>query len=220
MTTFLFDLDGTLSDSRGGLYLSFRAALAEIGAPALAEAELARFLGTPLPAMFRALDPGIDDAGIERGMAAFRAAFEAEGIFVNTLYPGVIDMLGRLGQGGHDAWVVTSKPEKYARQVVAHLALEDRFAGVVGAGLDETDTKETLIARALAEAGAAAADTAMLGDRHYDVTGALANRVLPVGALWGYGARVELEEAGCRHFADDLAGFSRLFVDDVAREEV
>lgn len=212
MATYFFDLDGTLSDSRGGLYLSFRAALAEIGACEASDSDLSAFLGTPLPHMLRAIKPGIDAATVDAGMAAFRAVFEAEGIYVNDLYPGVPALLNALAAGGHAVWVVTSKPEKYARQVIAHLGLADRFAGIVGAGLDETDTKKTLIAKALALSGAASATTVMLGDRHYDVMGAHANGVTAVGALWGYGSRSELATAGCTLFATNVADFQQTYV--------
>lgn len=212
MRTYLFDLDGTLSDSRGGLYMAFRAALAEIGAAPRADGDLAPFLGTPLPEMLRAVMPGIGEEAIARGMASFRVAYEAEGIFVNTLYPGVLDMLEELAEAGREAWVVTSKPEGHARQVADNLGLTPRLRGVVGAGLDETDTKQSLIARVLAEAGTVPGDALMLGDRHYDVAGARANAVLAVGALWGYGTRAELEAAGCERFAADVAAFRRDYV--------
>lgn len=212
MRTYFFDLDGTLSDSRAGLYLSFRAALAEIGAQSRDDDALAAFLGTPLPDLFRAVVPGIGGAAIARGMAAFRAAYEADGILVNALYPGVDGMLDDLAEAGRGAWIVTSKPEVYARQIAARLGLETRLAGVIGAGLDETDTKQTLIARALAQSATAPDGALMLGDRRYDVAGARANGVLAVGALWGYGTRAELEDAGCVHFAADVMAFRHTYI--------
>jgi phosphoglycolate phosphatase len=53
----------------------------------------------------------------------------------------------------------------------------------------------------------------MLGDRYHDVTGAIANKVPPVGALWGYGSHAELFGAGCRHFVRSPAEFQRSLVD-------
>jgi phosphoglycolate phosphatase len=210
---YLFDLDGTLTDARDGLHASFRAALAALSIADRSDADLDRFLGTPLPEMFRTLKPGIPEADVAKGMNAFRAAYEVDGIWRNRLYPGVPEMLDAVTRRGCAAWVVTSKPEHYAIQVVKDLALGRHIAGVVGAGLSETDTKTSLVARALAAARVQSDNALMLGDRFYDIEGATANRVAAVGALWGYGSRAELLEAGCTMFAGTADEFRVQFVE-------
>ena len=213
MKAYLFDLDGTLSDSRAGLYPAFRAGLQAIGVASVSDEQLADFLGTPLPEIFRAFRPDIAQHEIDAGMAAFRAAYEITGIIDSELYPGVIPMLAGIRQRGSAIWVVTSKPEPQAVRVAAHLKLDAWVAGVVGASLAETDTKTELVARALQAAQVAGHEAVMVGDRHYDIIGAIANRVLPVGALWGYGSREELAAAGCRHFVRSADEFRELYVE-------
>src|SRR5271154_5484718 len=134
MKAYFFDLDGTLTDSRAGLFPSFQAALAAIGVPAAGEGELNQFLGTPLPEMFRRLRPDISDAEIDVGMAAFRSIYERDGIKQNRVYAGVVEMLEAVRRRGAAAWVVTSKPDRSAVQVVRDLGLAPYVAGVVGAG--------------------------------------------------------------------------------------
>ncbi len=51
----------------------------------------------------------------------------------------------------------------------------------------------------------------MVGDRMYDIEGAIANHILPVGAAYGYGGRKELEEAGAVRIADTVAELTELF---------
>jgi phosphoglycolate phosphatase len=213
MKAYLFDLDGTLADSRAGLYPAFRAGLQAIGVASVRDEQLAAFLGTPLPEIFRAFRPEITQAGIDAGMAAFRAAYEITGIVDSQLYPGVIEMLAGIRARGSVVWVVTSKPEPQAVRVAAHLKLDAYVAGVVGASLAETDTKTELVARALQAAEVAGHEAVMLGDRHYDIIGSLANGVLPVGALWGYGSKEELAAAGCRHFVRSADEFRELYVE-------
>jgi phosphoglycolate phosphatase len=212
MACFFFDLDGTLTDSRQGLFAAFRAGLANVGAAPLPDDALQPYLGTPLPLMFAAVSPGLAPDLVEAGIAAFRTSYQAEGIFRNTLYPGVRRMLECLIGNGHRAWVVTSKPEPHASLVIRLLGIEPYFRGIVGAGLAETDTKTQLVARALALSGAHPDETIMLGDRSYDVIGALENHVAPVGALWGYGTAVELRRAGCKQFASSAADFMANFI--------
>lgn len=213
MKAYFFDLDGTLADSRAGLYPAFRAGLTAIGVSAVSDEQLAVFLGTPLPDVFRTLRPGVAQSDIDAGIAAFRSVYEETGITANQLYPGVLEMLASVRRRGSAPWVVTSKPEFHAVRVVAHLRLDTYVAGVIGAGTAETDTKTDLIARALAAAKVSKHEALMLGDRHYDIVGALANRVRPVGALWGYGSQEELTAAGCRHFARSPDEFRELFIE-------
>jgi phosphoglycolate phosphatase len=214
MKAYFFDLDGTLADSRAGLYPAFRAGLHAIGVSRVSDKQLAAFLGTPLPQMFRAFRADIAQQEIDAGMAAFRAAYEVTGIVDNELYPGVIAMLAAIRRRGAAIWVVTSKPEPQAVRVVAHLKLDDYVEGVIGASLDETDTKTDLVARALTAAKVTKNEAVMVGDRHYDIIGALANGVLPVGALWGYGSKEEMAAAGCRQFVRSADEFRTQFVEN------
>jgi phosphoglycolate phosphatase len=213
ITLHLFDLDGTLADSKTGLYASFRAGLAVIGCPPQTDAALARFLGTPLPIVFRTVRPDVSAGDIDRGIQAFRAHYDRAGILGNDLYLGVPELLRAVRNAGRRNWIVTSKPEMHAVRVASLLGIDALIDGMVGAGLDETDTKADLVARALSDAAVPAANALMLGDRHYDVTGALVNGVTAVGALWGYGSRPELAQAGCRLFSDSPDAFRRDFVD-------
>jgi phosphoglycolate phosphatase len=216
MTTinaYFFDLDGTLSDAREGLYFSFRAALKALALDDLPDEGLARFLGPSLPEMFRVLKPGISEQGIVDGMAAFRKAFEAGGIQKNSLYPGVLATLEAIKAQQGIAWIVTSKPQHYAVQVTKILQIEHLIDGVTGAGLDEHDTKAELLATAMQKTNAKTSESLMLGDRLYDIVGALENDVLPVGALWGYGSHDELHGAGARHLMESAEEFRKRFVD-------
>ncbi|MFB9266122.1 HAD hydrolase-like protein [Bradyrhizobium erythrophlei] len=212
MKAYFFDLDGTLTDSRAGLYPAFRSGLEAIGVSSVADEQLKRFLGTPLPQVFRAMRPDVKPADIDAGITAFRATYEVTGIVENELYPGVNSMLGEIRRRHGKIWVVTSKPEFQAVRVTAHLGLDHYLEGVIGASLAETDTKTELIARALSAARVPSHTAIMIGDRSYDVVGAIANRVLPVGALWGYGSEDELREAGCREFARSPDEFREVFV--------
>jgi len=213
MEAYFFDLDGTLTDSRQGLYTSFRAALTALGLADIDDRELAHFLGTPLPEMFRKLKPGIIQSEIEHGITAFRVAYERDGVYQNHLYDGVLDILREIANQGRKSWIVTSKPQPYAVRVVQALGLKPHVSGVIGAGLDEKDTKADLIGQALELSGLENWQVVMIGDRHYDVEGALENRIRPIGVLWGYGSKAELHRAGCTDFARTPTEFIKKYVE-------
>ena len=209
---FFFDLDGTLTDSQAGIVQCFRAALESLGVTDLDDRALQSHIGAPLPEMLAAFRTGLGEDEVARGIAAYRAAYEHAGIFENALYPGVREMLMRVRGSGRPAWIVTTKPERYAERVVDILDIRDLLAGVIGPGLEEHDTKAKLVRRALQASAVGPEAAVMLGDRHYDVAGALDNGVRPVGALWGYGAREELRAAGCRDFAHSADDFTRRYI--------
>ena len=212
MQGFLFDLDGTLTDSQAGIAQCYRAALEALGIMGLSDEALRQQIGAPLPEVLKAFHGGLSDAEIAHGVATYRTAYEREGIFVNTLFPGVREMLTLVRNSGRPAWIVTTKPGRYAEQVVDILEIRGLLAGIIGPELDEFGTKGPLIRRALQGAGLTPQEAVMLGDRHYDVNGALETGVAPVGALWGYGGHDELHAAGCRDFAESAADFTERFV--------
>ena len=212
MQGFLFDLDGTLTDSQAGIAQCYRAALEALGIMGLSDAALRRQVGAPIPEVLQAFKADLSDVDVDRGIAAYRASYEREGIFVNALFPGVHNMLTRVRDSGRPAWIVTTKPQHFAEQVVDILQIRDLVVGIVGPALDEFGTKAPLIRRALQGTGLAPHQTVMLGDRHYDVVGALETGVAPVGALWGYGGHEELHAAGCRDFAESASDFTARFV--------
>ena len=95
----LFDLDGTLTDSAPGILNSVRYACRKLGLPIPGEETLRRFLGPPLIASFREL-MGLDAAGADRAVSAFREYFPTKGLFENEVYPGIPALLADIKSAG------------------------------------------------------------------------------------------------------------------------
>jgi len=191
-----FDLDGTLTDPGGGITRCVQHALAGMGRPVPAAADLAWCVGPPLRDTFAELLGNSAPPLIERAISLYRERFASTGMFENILYPGVAEGLMRLRAAGHELRVVTSKPHVYARAILAHFDLQHMFLAVYGSELSgENADKASLIARVLASERLQE-PPCMIGDRRHDVEGAHANGLAAVGVLWGYGSRSELEAAG------------------------
>jgi len=153
-------------------------------------------IGPPLPQVISRLLERYGDDRVDAGIAAYRAHYGEVGLHQAAVYPGIVDAL-RLLSARATCFVVTSKRSLYAVRIIGGLGLADRFRGVYGTEPDGSlDDKADLIAAVLRTEGLAARDTAMVGDRSHDMVGARANFVRPVGVLWGYGSRTELEAAG------------------------
>lgn len=193
----LLDLDGTLTDSAPGITRSVRAAFADLGLPQPAPEAIHTFVGPPLPVSM--LAHGVPADRVAEAIAAYRAEFEAGGMWESHPFPGIEGQLRRLRETGCTLAIATSKPEVYARPICARWDLDELVDGVYGAPLDHVpSTKATVIAHALAELGDRVPPVeriVMVGDRHHDVEGAAEHGISCLGVAWGYGEPGELDDA-------------------------
>lgn len=191
----LLDLDGTLLDPGAGLIASIQYALKASGKAVPPAAELGWMIGPPLRASFAQLLGGTEPA--EAALAHYRAYYGARGMYEAIVYPGIPEALDALAGAGCRLIVATAKPHHFARPILKHFALADRFAAIHGPELDGTrDAKADLIAFILAREGVAVDAALMVGDRAVDVRAARSNGMRSVAAAWGYGTRAELSAAG------------------------
>lgn len=193
----LFDLDGTLTDSGPGIMNAAAHAIEHYGLPAWTTEQLRRFVGPPLVDSFRDYC-GFDDEKAREAIGAFREYYEPKGVFENSVYPGVPEMLETLLRGGKRLAVATSKLESTALRVLEHFDLAKYFELAVGSLADNTRTKKAeVVAHALETLGVTdRTRVLMVGDREHDVIGARENGLSCLGVLYGYGSRAELETAG------------------------
>jgi phosphoglycolate phosphatase len=204
----LFDLDGTLIDSEHGIVACVKHALAKLDVPAPSQEELRDWIGPPLRHSFAPLldhDPLRIDAAVEY----YHERFHTDGWREHSIYPGIETLIQRLLANGHQLAVVTSKPQRHAAPIIAHLPFGDAFLRLYGPSPNSAHSeKASMIAAALADFGASPEQTVMIGDRRFDIEGAVANNVRGIGVLWGFGSRAELEQAGASAIAatpDELA---------------
>jgi phosphoglycolate phosphatase len=193
----IFDLDGTLIDSQRGIVLSVQHTLRQLGIQEEDPERLRRFIGPPLADSFKA-HYGLDDATAWRAVETYRAHFVTAGIYENTVYPGVPQLLAGLRAAGVTLVLATSKYGLFAEEVLRHRDLRRWFWRVVGSKEDGARaTKTEVIAAALEGIGAAARmRTAMIGDHPHDVLGARANGIAAIAVTYGYGDAEELRRAG------------------------
>jgi len=210
-STILFDLDGTLTDPGEGIAKSIQAALEYVGLPAVSEIQLKNCVGPPLQASFAEL--GARPNQIEPLIQAYRARYRETGMFENVVYPEIPNLLTELRSRNCRLFVTTSKPTQFALAILEHFELHGFFEEIFGANLDGTlAEKHDLLQHVQSRIGFTPADTALVGDRKFDIAAARASGVLAIGALWGYGSRGELEEAG----ADRLAENPKSVLDSLA----
>ena len=200
-----FDLDGTLTDSAEGITKCVQYALESRGINVPDLNTLRPFIGPPLIESFMKFY-GMTEEEARLCTAKYRERFKDTGIYENKVYPGVPEMLAQLKANGFTLAVATSKPVEFARRVTDYFNLTQYFTYITGPDFNGSlPTKADVIADALKHfglAGAAKAQALMIGDRSQDITGAKKCGIACAGALYGYGGRKELTDAGCTIFVD------------------
>jgi phosphoglycolate phosphatase len=197
MDAIFFDLDGTLTDPRIGITQSIQYALGALDHPVPEQQDLLWCIGPPLLKSFRTMLGS--EALAERAVALYRERFSEIGIYENSVYDGIPDLLAAL-VGGPRLFVATSKPAVFAERIIAHFGMTSSFERVFGSGLDGAYAEKTeLLKYGLEQSGLNGRRAVMVGDRSFDMVGAHHNRMTSVGVLYGYGSEAELRGAGAQH---------------------
>ena len=196
----IFDLDGTLTQSEEGIWSGVRYAARKLGFPEPDADTLRKFIGPPLGFSFREY-MGMDEAMAETATVTYREYYNVTGLFENRVYPGIRRLLRTLQQEGWYIGIATGKPQRTAERVVAHFGLNKFVKKLCGPDGDHRPGKVELICDALPEGWDASTDEIwMVGDRKFDVEGAIGAGVRSIGVGYGYGSEEELREAGCTQY--------------------
>lgn len=193
----LFDLDGTLTESGEGIIKSVQYALGKMGKPEPDIGKLRVFVGPPLKEQFmKYADLSREEA--EKAVFYYRERYSAIGIYENRPYPGIPEMLEQLKKNGLILAVASSKPEKFALQVLDHFKIREHFDEVVGSEMDgKRSAKADVIEEVLDRLGRndSREQVIMVGDKEHDVIGAGQTGISCVAVAYGYGTMEELEAA-------------------------
>ena len=208
--TVLFDLDGTLTDSGEGIINCATLALRHFGLPIPSYADMRTFVGPPLRDSFIRFGVPADQA--DEAIRVYRSRYIPTGMFENTPYPGIRELLEALRAEGYTLYVATYKPEEMSVTILEKFDLDKYFHRICGASIDSSrSTKDAVIAYLLESSGAKE-DMVLVGDTKYDILGAKAHGIPAIGVGWGYGKVEEMEEAGAVGIAetmDELIGLIR-----------
>lgn len=193
--TVLFDLDGTLSDSAPGITRCVQYALEKEFGIIRQPEELIEFVGPPLKEQFM-LYTGCDEAMGERAVARYRERYRPVGIFENSLYQGIPELLRQLRAENFTIALSSSKPEEFCQQILETFDIAQYFDIVCGSDMEGRHTdKAEVIDDVLTRLGMEGRrdEVVLVGDRKYDIIGAKQRGIGSIGVSYGYGSREELE---------------------------
>jgi phosphoglycolate phosphatase len=189
----IFDLDGTLIDSRLDLVHSVNAALRHIGRPELPDDVIASYVGDGAPILIQRALGGekVDEALIRKGLEFFLSYYRAHKLDHTTVYPGIAEALAAVQRSGNGTprkmAVLTNKPVIPSRAIVEALGLGPFFTQIYGGNSFATKKPDPEGARKLLEeSGVRPEQAVIVGDSHVDIETGRNAGLWTVGVSYGF----------------------------------
>ncbi|HKH99581.1 MAG TPA: HAD-IA family hydrolase [Candidatus Sulfotelmatobacter sp.] len=189
----IFDLDGTLIDSRLDLVHSVNAALRHIGRPELPDDIIASYVGDGAPILIQRALGGevIDEALVRKGLEFFLSYYRAHKLDHTTVYPGITEALVAIQSSANGMprrlAVLSNKPVIPSRAIVEALGLGPFFSHVYGGNSFPTKKPDPEGARTLLDQhGVTPEQAAIIGDSHTDVETGRNAGLWTVGVSYGF----------------------------------
>ncbi|MCC6262903.1 MAG: HAD-IA family hydrolase [Bryobacterales bacterium] len=184
----VFDLDGTLIDSKMDLVMSVNATRRHFSLGNLDALTVESYVGNGVTALIqRALGEGFSDEELARAIDFFIRYYHEHSLDYTTLYDGAREVLQALAEAGIATAVLTNKPVRISNRIIDGLGLGDAFLRVYGGNSFETKKPDPEgLLRLIHEAGATPAETLMVGDSTVDIQTARNAGCPSCGVTYGF----------------------------------
>ncbi len=188
MDLLIFDLDGTLVDSKQDLANAVNAARARMGLEPMDDKLISTYVGDGAPTLIRrAMPPGTSEEELARTLEFFLQYYGEHKLDCTRPYPGVEEALERLARGGVRMAVLTNKPVRISRAILEGLGLSRYFERIYGGNSFEQKKPHPLgVETLLAELGVARERAMIVGDSAVDVRTARNAGVRICGVTYGF----------------------------------
>ena len=196
MGLLIFDLDGTLVDSKKDLINSVNAMRSFMQLPALAEPLIASYIGRGAPALMRsALGDEASQQEVDRALEFFLGYYREHMLDETRLYPGVAESLDRFQSGGLPMAILTNKPVGFSQLMIERLNLSGHFLKIYGGNSFEQKKPHPIgIETLLAETGSRKEEALMIGDSAVDIRTARNAGVESCGVTYGFQPETFVDE--------------------------
>lgn len=184
----IFDLDGTLIDSKLDLAHSVNATRAHMGMTPLEFERVYSYVGNGAPVLIRrALGEQATEAEVEEALEFFLEYYRDHALDYTRLYPGVKESLQRLDEAGKQLAILTNKPVRMSKAIADGLGVARHFFQIYGGNsFDFKKPNPIGVETLMRETGAPRDRTMMVGDSAVDVNTAINAQVMSCGVTYGF----------------------------------
>jgi phosphoglycolate phosphatase len=188
MDLLIFDLDGTLVDSKLDLAQAVNATRSHMGMSPLENERVYSYVGNGAPVLMRrAMGAQATEPQVQEALEFFLEYYREHYLDFTTLYPGVREALDRLRDGGKRMAVLTNKPVGISRAILDGLGVSGHFFQVYGGNSFDLKKPDPVGVRALmVETGIPAGRTLMIGDSGVDIQTARNAGIASCGVTYGF----------------------------------
>jgi phosphoglycolate phosphatase len=189
----IFDLDGTLVDSRADLTAGINHMRSHYGLGALSLESVSGYVGSGVRDLVERSLRGTD-VPFEEALQINRAYYNSHLTVHTTTYPGVDEGVQKLSQAGHKLALLTNKPGDASRAIIEHFGLDEFFVSVIGGGdVEKLKPEPDGVFECLAASGLDASSAWMIGDHHTDLEVAKNAGIKSAFAKYGFGDKLDCE---------------------------
>lgn len=209
----IFDLDGTLIDSKEDLAQAVNAARRHMGLAPIENERVYSYVGNGASVLLRrAMGPEAPEADVQTALDYFLAYYKDHMLDRTTLYPGVREALDQLLAGGIQLSVLTNKPVRFSQLLVEGLGLGGHFLRVYGGNSFAQKKPDPVGVCKLLEEFATKPERAMMvGDSDVDIRTARNAGILACGVTYGFQPET-LDEAPPDILVDDMRQLAAMLV--------
>jgi phosphoglycolate phosphatase len=197
----IFDLDGTLADTAPDVHFSMNILRSDLGLPPILLEEAKKAIG-PGPELFvKHITSNDGNVNIPKTVKHFRRIYSQHLLDKTKLFPGILELIEYLHNNNFILIVVTNKPGRYSKQILAGLDISKYFKEILGPeDVKHQKPAPDSILKALDLAGVKANDALMVGDSEYDVRAALAAKIDVCAVEYGYSDKEKLIQFNPNYF--------------------
>lgn len=207
----IFDLDGTLIDSRKDIAASVNLTFRDLGLPEKPVEDIYGYVGNGVRRLILDTVESADPLLIERSLQIFEAHYLKHLLDDTVLYPGLEGVLRHFRE--KKKAVVTNKPLLYSIKIIEGLQVRPHFDLILGAEpIVQLKPHPEMILRTLDHLNVSPADAVMIGDSLNDIQAARAAGIKSCAVGYGLGNAAELRSGGPDFFAETVADLKRFFI--------
>lgn len=207
---FIFDLDGTLIDSKRDIADSVHHTMKILGLPPISDELIYQFVGNGVTPLIQRTLEQAGGHSLERALKIFKAHYDQHLLDATQAFPGILEVLNHFA--GKTMAVVTNKPQGYSEKILKGLKIDRFFKGIFGG--DTTFPKKPepdVIHHILQTFSIDPKKSVIVGDSRVDLETGHNAGIVTCGVTYGFRPRKELEEIGCDYLIERPEDLIQLF---------